>query len=173
MSSSSLIGEWGSGLWQDLGAPVNLSALTISGYATTPSTLGRLNNFIGTCYSGSGYTGYGTFDYDVSPDLTNAELAILDAMYRVSYYNSLSQATMGYGGDSIPWTSIAEGDTKAARVNAASIGAVYIKQASDAQNALKYLVNVYITNSQGGNVPRDVEYPDIQYPSWSRSYINQ
>ena len=171
MSSAPLIGEWSSGVWSDLGMPPNLSALTISGYATSPSTLGRLNNYIGTCYSGSGYSGYGSFDYDVVPDLSSNELAIVDAMYRVSYYNSLASNTMGYGGDSIPWVSIGEGDTKATRANAAAIGATYVKAALDAQNALKYLVNVYITQSQGGNTPRDVEYPDIVYPSWSSAYI--
>jgi hypothetical protein len=171
MSSSTLIGLWATGLWSDLGQPAQVSALTISGYATEPSTIGRLNNLISQCYSGSGYSGYGSFNYDVTPDYTPQELDIVGALYTVSYYNSLANNTMGYGGNSIPWTAIAEGDTKAARTNAASIGAVYAKQAQEAQMQLKYMVNVYINQTQGGNTPRDVEYWNAVCPTWSQGYI--
>lgn len=147
-----------------------VSALTISGYVCSPSTLGQLNTFIGTCYSGSGFSGPGTVDYDVVPDIDQQELAIIGQMYTVSYFNNLAQSTMGYGGDSIPYQSLAEGDTKMSRVNAASIGAVYLKSAMDATNNLKYMINVYIQQVQNGDKPRQVLYPNVVFPTWSNGY---
>jgi len=164
MSSSTEIGIWATGVWLDLGSPANISALTLSGYAIAPSTLGRLNNFIGACYSGSGWAGPGSVNYDVVPDLTDPELAIINAMYLVSYYNGLSQATMGAGGSTIPWQSLKEGDSTITRASAPAIGKTYADMAKDAMANLKYLVNVYINNSQGGNTPRSVNYLDIWTP---------
>lgn len=171
MSSSNLIGEWSSGYWQAIGSPSYVSALAISGYACTSSTLGQLNTFIGTCYNGSGFTGAPSFNYDVTPDITAQELALVGGLYAASYWDNLAQSTMGYGGDSIPWLAVAEGDTRATRVNAASIGATYMDRATQAQKDLRYMVNVYITQVAGGDTPRDVEYYTIWPATWSNSYI--
>lgn len=169
MSSSALIGLWATGTWIDLGSPSYLSALTISGYASVPNTLGMLNTYISTCYSGSGFTGFNSVNYDVVPDLTYQELALIDAMYRASYYNNLAQATMGGGGGAIPFSSIAEGDTKIAQ-NPAAIGLAYIGLAKDQQARLKYLVNVYLNQVQGADVPRQVLFPGVVGPLFSNAY---
>lgn len=173
MSCNVLVGNWASGVWTDLGQPPNVSSLTISGYAVSPNTLGRLNNFIGTCYSGSGYAGPGTVDYDVVPDLTDQELAIVGALYSVSYYNGLVQAAMGAGSaiaasmGGLPFVSLREGDSQIVRANPAAIGVAYANLAKEANSQLKYLVNVYIQNTLGGNTPRDVEYASLIYPTYN------
>lgn len=175
MSSSQEIGLWSTGLWIDLGQPSNISSLTISGYAVAPNTLGRLNNFIGTCYSGSGYAGPGTYNFDTVPDLTDQELAIIGAMYSVGYYNSLVQAAMGAGSavaasaGGLPWAMIKEGDSQISRPNIAAIGATYANLAKEATAQLKYLTNVYIANSQGGNTPRSVLY--LNPPIYNASFV--
>ena len=170
MDQADLIGIWSTGFWQnDLSAPTQLAASTISGYATQPSTLGRLNNLVSTCFSGSGYTGAGTTNYQASPPLTNTELVIIGTMFLVSYYNGLAFSTMGVGGSTIPWLNIAEGDSKIGRVNAASIGAQYKEMSKDAQNQLWQQANAY-RSSNGGNLGRDVEYLSIANPTWGPSF---
>lgn len=173
MSSSQLIGLFSTGLWIELGSPVQVSASTISGFAVAPSTLGTINSYLGTCYSGSGYAGPGTVNYDVSPDLGAEELGVIGAYYSISFWNNLAQSTMGYGSDSIPWQSIAEGDTRASRASAPAIGSVYAKLSQEANLRFKYLVNVYLQNSAGSTIPRDIEYLDIQYPTFSRGFMGQ
>lgn len=174
-SSSTLIGLWATGVWTvDLGMTSAVSALTISGFACQPSTLGMLNNLIGTCYSGSGYSGPGTVNYDVVPFIGKGELAILEQMYLVSYYNSLANATMGNGGlglGGLPPASLADGDTKISYQNAAAIGQSYIKQAQQSTMNMRFAVSAYLNNALGSNLPRSVSYPDIYYPIWGQDYI--
>lgn len=172
LEGAPLIGSWSSGVWLDLGSPSNTSASTISGYAIQPSTLGRLNDLIGTCYYGSGYTGVGTMDYQAAPPLTNTELSLIGLMYQVSFYNTLAMATMGMGGNTIPWTMIAEGDSRIARANPANIGKEYREMSRTAAEQLNYLVCAYRANVQGSSTPRSVDYPSIVGPEWGISYIS-
>ncbi len=170
MDDPTLIGQWATGIWLDLFQPTNTSPSTISGYAIQPSTLGKLNNLVQGCFSGSGYTGAGTTNYQIGPYVTNSELAIIEAMYRVSYYNNLAQATMGIGGATTPWTTIREGDSSISRANGATLGREYREIAKEAAAQLNYLVNTY-RSSQGGNIGRSVDYLSPSYPDWSASYV--
>lgn len=172
MACADLIGNWASGVWLvSLGSSPNVSALSISGFACQPSTIGTLNSLISTCYSGSGFTGAGTFNYDVVPDLTSTELSILELVFLTSYYNGLAQSTVGWGGsDGIPWVSVSEGDTRATRANAANISQTFFKMAQEATMRLKYMANVYIQQAQGSDAPRQVLYPSLSYPTFSASY---
>lgn len=169
-ASATLVGLWSTGIWTNvLGSPPNVSALTISGYAIMPATLGWLNDSTSSCFSGSGYAGPGTVNYDTVPDLTSDELALITELYLQSYYNGLAQATMGYGGDSIPWTNARDGDQSITRANPAAIGAVYAGLAAKARSNLNYLVTSYI-NNQGVYSPRQVLLPNLVYPTFSFAY---
>lgn len=173
VSGAALIGLWATGLWSALGSPATVSALTISGYATTPNTLGQLNTYIGTCYCGTGYTGYGTYDYDITPCISPQELAIIGGMYAVGYWNNLAQLTMGAGGygvGGLPVQSLGDGDTKIAYQNAAAIGQVYMGWADKALLQLNYNVGVYLNQVLGANVPRSIAFGNSFYPGWSFSF---
>lgn len=170
MDNNILLGQWAVGVWNDLGQPANVTATTISGYAIQPSTLGRLNDLIGSCYSGSGYTGGNTINFQIGPDISNTELGLIEKMYLVSYYNNLAQSTMGIGGSTIPWTRLREGDSSIDRANAANIGREYREMAKTANEQLYYMVNAYRSNSLGGNLGRSVDYPNIVYPTWTDTY---
>ncbi len=156
-----IIQVWASGVFDDLGQPANTSTSTISGYAVQVSTLGKLNNLLTTCFSGSGYTGAGSSNYQIGPSVTNTELAIINQMYLVSYFANLAQATMGIGGNTIPWLNLSEGDSKIGRVNAASIGAQYMAASKEANVQLQYLANAYRNGSAG--VARSVDYLNPSY----------
>ncbi len=103
MASNTLIGEWATGFWQDLGEPSNVSALNISGYAVQVNTLGTLNARLGTCFSG--VSGVGGGFYDASPDYTYAELSIVGLFYEIGWYNQLARANMGMSQDTLAWTN--------------------------------------------------------------------
>lgn len=165
-----LLAPWASGLWLDLGSPTNTTTSTISGYAVQVSTLGKLNNLIGSCFSGSGYTGAGSTNFQIGPDIGNTELSIISQLYLVSYYNNLAQATMGIGGSTIPWTSLAEGDSRIGRANVASIAKEYREMSRVVNDQLNYLVNAYRTNSAGSNIPRSVDYFNPPPGLWGDSY---
>lgn len=141
-SSNTLIGIWSSGLWQDIGSPDSISALTISGYAVQTSTLGKLNNLIGTCFSGSGWLGTG-LPFDVAPAYHNAELAIVEGLFRVGYYSQLATTMMGVSQATVGWTNLREGDSSISRANTAYLGKEYREMAKDAQLTLNYLANAY------------------------------
>lgn len=159
MDNNTFIGEWSLGVWTDLGSPSNVTATTISGYAIQPSTLGRLNSLAGTCFSGSGYTGGASSNFQIGPFVDQEVLGIIGQLYLVSYYNNLAQATMGVGNSTIPWTNLREGDSSIARVNAATIGAQYRQMSKDAYTELWNLVNAF-RGSQGGSIARSVDFPN-------------
>lgn len=177
MASATLIGLWASGVWQiDLGSTAYVSALTISGFACQPSTLGQLNVYLSTCYSGSGYSGPGTVSFDIVPDVGQEELSVVEMMYITSYYSSLANSTMGQGGDSVgglPFTTIRDdGGLTLQRANPAAIGVAYAGLAKQARDELYRRINGYVNNVQGANLPRSVSYPDLVYPIWSAGYVS-
>lgn len=160
---------WAQGVFSDMGSPANTSVSTISGYAVQPSTLGKLNNLAMTCFSGSGYAGTGTSSYQIGPYISNAELSLVAQMYLVSYYNNLAQASMGLGGNGIPWTRLRESDSSIERANPANLGKEYREMSRVAAEQLWALVSAY-RGSQGGSVGRDVEYLSIGYTNWGQGY---
>ena len=163
-----LLQVWAVGVFTDIGSPSNTSVSTISGYAVQPSTLGKLNNLVTTCFSGSGYAGTGTSNYQIGPFVTPSELSLIAQMYLVSYYNNLAQASLGIGGNGIPWTRIREADSSIERANPANLGKEYREMARTAAEQLWQLANAY-RGSQGGSIPRDVQYLSIE-PYGAGSY---
>lgn len=168
MASNVLIGDWSTGLWQDLGQPTSTSALSISGYATQPSTLGTLNARIGTCFSGARFMGTGVV-FDTIPDITYSQLAIVDAMYRVSFYSQLALANLGQGGDNTPFQTLKEGDSVIQLVNAANLGKEYREEAKDWMLNLNYLINAYLGQHQ---YSRSVDFFNPGSIAWSFPYGN-
>jgi len=171
LSGAPLIGEWSTGVWQNLGQPSSLSALTISGYASQPNTLGTLNSRLGTCFIGTGINGTG-YSYAAEPPLTSAELSIVEGLFLVSWYSQLAVTTMGVGGSTIPWQSLAEGDSKIARTSVVNIGKEYREMAKDARIRLDYLVGAYIDNSAPSAVVIDYLNPGYPYPYGGNSWYN-
>ncbi len=167
MSTSSIrIGNFSIGMWQDLGQPTDLAVTTISGWVTQPQTLGRLNNFIGTCYQATGYTGVCSYNYDVVPALTEQEFGILDKMYRVGHYQQLIKKCAGGGQKMVQ--SLSEGDSKISYVSAAALAKVYVEAEIQANKELNYQVNVYNQNSAGSTAPRSVDFYTIGTPGFDR-----
>lgn len=149
-----------------MGSPAGLSALTISGYASQPSTLGRLNDLIGTCYSGSGYMGTG-MPFDVSPPIYNSELAIIEGMIRANWYMQLATTMMGTSQTDIPWTNLREGDSQIGRANGWSLGKEYREMARQTIEQMNYLANAWSINR---SYARSVDYLNPGYPGIANPY---
>ena len=160
-TGSALIGIWATGLWSNLGSSPHLSALTISGYAVQPNTLGSINSRLGTAFVGTGAGGTGVA-YDAVPPLDNRELAIIEGLFLISWYNQLAFATMGAGGTSIPWSRIREGDESIERASPTSIGKEYREMSKEANLQLTYLTNAYLDNDRGTS--RSVDFLNPAYP---------
>lgn len=164
MSSVTGIGLFSSGLYLDLGSPTDLSVSSISGWVTQPQTIGKLNSYISTCFQPTGYTGAGSWNNDVTPDLGNEEYAILAAMYNVSYYNQLVRKLAGAGGTQRILQSTSEGDSKVTFVSNADLARIYIDNAKEATKTLNYLVNNYNVNIAENSAPRSVDHYTIAPP---------
>ena len=169
--SNVLIGIWSTGLWENLNSPPSISALSISGYAIQPSTIGSLNSRLGTCYSGSGWMGTGSI-FTVVPDLGNAEIAIIDALYHITFFNQMAIATMGFGGNTIPFLSLKEGDSTITQANPVNIGKEYREMVKDWNQYLNYLVTSYQYNQQGSAVPRNIQFLNPPAGAWAYPYGN-
>lgn len=156
--STEIIEQFSTGVWNDLGQPTDITVTSISGWVTQPQTLGKLNSYIGTCYQGTGYTGAGSWNYDVTPAITNTETAILNEMFQVSYYQQLIRKIAGAGGINRIVQNISEGDSKISYVSSAALAKVYTDNVIEANKRLNYLVNVYANEAAGANNPRSVDY---------------
>lgn len=172
MSSNTLIGEFSTGIWLNLGQPPTLSALTISGFVLQPNTLGSLNSRLSTCFSGTGYMGTGV-TFDTVPDITNRELAIVEGLFLISWYSQLAFATMGWGGTSIPWSRLREGDESIERASSVNIGKEYREMAKDARAYMEYLVGAYNDNDRGTSATVDYLNPAYPYGSNNAYWTNQ
>ena len=167
-TGSALIGIWATGVWSNLGTPTTLSALTISGYAVQPNTLGTLNSRLGTSFVGTGVGGTGAA-YDAVPPLENRELAIIEGIFLISWYNQLAFATMGAGNSSIPWSRIREGDESIERANPVNIGKEYREMSKEANLQLNYLIGAYLDNDRGTSASVDFLNPAYPY-SYNNAY---
>ena len=169
--STEIIGQFSTGVWNNLGQPTDITVTSISGWVTQPQTLGKLNSYIGTCFQGTGYTGANSWDYDVTPALTNTETAILDEMFQISYYQQLIRKIAGAGGVTRIIQGLSEGDSKISYVSSAALAKVYTENLVEANKRLNYAVNVYTNESAGANNPRSVDYYTL-LPQGSRYYDN-
>jgi hypothetical protein len=170
MSSSTNIGLFSSGVWINLGEPTDLAPTSISGWVVQEQTLGALNNRIGTCYTASGYTGAGSWNYDVSPDLSNTEFALLDSMFQITYYQQLIRKNSGAGGTKIV-QQLTEGDTKITYVSAADMIRALNDSLKEATKRLNYQVNEYVQNSLGGDFARSIDHYTMLQNGYGAVYV--
>ena len=153
------IGLFATGLWEDLGSPADISALSISGWVTQTNTLGTLNNLINQCYTGA----QGSY---VCPDLTNTEFAILGTMYTMRFYRNRANSLAGAGGTTPMWYTLKEGDSTISRANPSEMMKTFQSMSINAREGLDKMVSYYNKYSNGGTVPRSVNFYTLENPSY-------
>ena len=157
------IGVFASGVWQNIGSPTSLAAGSISGWVTQDQTLGKLNNLIGSCYSGiSGL---------VDPDIGREEQSILEQLFLVNFYRQEVQRVIGAGANL--WVRIHEGDSDLSRANPSTLAEIYERMQKDAQDNLLTLVNLYNRNSQNANRPQSIDFYNIEAPRAKGTYYGR
>lgn len=175
------VGQLASGVWDDLGQPINPSVTYISGWMGSDRGIGKLNAYLnqqflvdttgayaGVSYDAGGYSGiYQPGDF--YPAFGNIEAAIYAEVYKADYYekkirDSLNGILDG-GNDAGDWTALAEGDTKIERSNRSELLKTYRGHLQDTRVELQRLVGYYRQNLSD---PRAV---DISEPSISANRI--
>ncbi len=138
------LGLWATGIWMyGLNEPTNISALSLSGWATSSYVVGKVNSLLQVCHSGcSGY---------INPQYSFEELGVLEKMYMANYYGLLARTAVA--GNNL--VSTKDGDASITLANPASISKNFLEAAKEANLELNYLVNVYRGNDA---VPRSVNF---------------
>jgi hypothetical protein len=162
--SSSNIGIFAEGMYNDLGQPSGLTASAISGWAIQPNVLGKLNNLTNKCYYATGDTAMGiSYKYDVYPALTEKEFGLLDPLYRINYYQNLVRSIAGANGVTKIVQSISEGDQKITFANMTEMAKVYNESIKEETKRLNYLANAYEDNQKIASTVDYYYYRPAQY----------
>lgn len=142
------------GVWMDISSPDSTTVATISGQLVSDFYLGTLNVLLGTCYSGS------ESGACISPPLTNTEQSILGELYKVNYYGRLVAANAGAGGVR-QMVEVGEFDTRIRWASPNEVAKTYVMMQKDARIRLDNMVRDYFDLSLGGNVPRSIDFFNI------------
>lgn len=159
------VGTLASGVWDDMGQPLNPSVSYISGRLGSDRMLGKLNVLLNTSfcidatgtYSGQSYNaGAGTSGiYDVGdfyPAFGNTEQSIYTEIFKIQYYDTkIRDALNGIfdtsqSGVSIDWSELREGDTTIKRSNRNEVVKTYRGLQNDSSSNLEKLVAFYRSN---------------------------
>lgn len=134
-------------VYYDLGEPADYTLARLTAWFIDDSNLGKLNNLIGTTFSGVAYkddngiiTGYG-----ISPEPTNDQLAIYKLIFDCDFLKSqsrnLAKSSAMAGND---WTSLREGDSAITKINKNEISKNFRGLAQDCKIELDKAVKMYL-----------------------------
>lgn len=134
-------------VYYDLGEPVNYSPARLTSWFIDNSNLGKLNNLIGTTFSGVAYqnqeslvTGYG-----INPEPSNDQLAIYKMLFDYEYFKgearNIAKSSATKGSD---WTDLKEGDSTIKKINKNEISKNLRTMSRDAKEDLDKAVKMYL-----------------------------
>jgi hypothetical protein len=134
-------------VYYDLGEPIDYTPARLTAWFVDDSNLGKLNNLIGTHFSGVFYknsehiiTGYG-----INPEPDNNQLAIYKIMFDFEYFKNQARfATSSSLVEGEDWVSLGEGDSRVQRVNKNEIAKNYRALARDIKQDLDKAVKMYL-----------------------------
>jgi len=132
-------------IYNNLGAPSDVSISSIQTKLVSTGFLGRLNNSINTSYS--------IVSGDISPELGINEQSLYSQMYISEYYSRKINQIIG--GTDISWTSIGDGDSKITRSSQTEVAKVYKDLKKQADEEITRLTNAYRVNA---SEPSTVDY---------------
>jgi hypothetical protein len=134
-------------VYYDLGEPSDYTPARLTAWFIDDSNLGKLNNLIGTSFSGVAYrnnngmiTGYG-----VSPEPNNDQLAIYKMIFDCDYLKiqsrNLAKSSATIGND---WTDLREGDSSIKKINKNEISKNFRGLAQDCKAELDKAAKMYL-----------------------------
>jgi hypothetical protein len=134
-------------VYSDLGEPIDYAPARITGWFVDNSNLGKLNNLIGTHFSGVCYennqgmvTGYG-----IDPEPNNDQLAIYKMIFDCDFFKNQARNTarsaVTIGND---WTNLKEGDSSITKINKNEISKNFRIMNKDCEIELMKKVKMYL-----------------------------
>lgn len=134
-------------IYNELGEPADYSSQKISAWVLDNANLGKLNNLIGTCFSGVTYTNDcgNITGYGIEPAIRNDQLAVYKMLFDYEYFKgearnmAKSSATMGND-----WTELREGDSSIKKINKNEISKNFRTLSRDAKEDLDKAVKLYL-----------------------------
>ena len=134
-------------IYNELGEPADYSFQKISAWILDNSNLGKLNNLIGTCFSGVSYTNDcgNITGYGIEPAIRNDQLAIYKMLFDYEYFKNearnIAKSSITIGSD---WTKLQEGDSSITKINKNDISKNFRALAKDAREDLDKAVKLYL-----------------------------
>jgi hypothetical protein len=141
------IAEFVNGVYNDLGNPSDYTTERITAWFLDNANIGKLNNSIGTDFSGIAYTNDcgNITGYGIEPAMRNDQLAIFKQLFEVEYYASQAQnfarSAAAKGSD---WINLREADSSITRVNPNEIAKTFRAFYNDSYKTLKDSIKMYL-----------------------------
>lgn len=132
-------------IFNNLGAPSDLTISSIQTKLVSAGFIGKLNNAISTSYS--------IVSGDISPELGVNEQAIYSQMYMSEYYARKISAI--FSGTDINWTTIKEGDSAIVRTSQSEVAKVFKDLKKQTDEELQKLISTYRVNA---SAPSTIDY---------------
>jgi hypothetical protein len=135
-------------VYEEIGEAAGYSLEYLAYWFSENANLGRLNSFIGTCYSGSYITGeYGELtSYSIEPSIGYEELSIYQKIFELDFYNK--QARNINRGHSIylesNYKDLKDGDSSILKISKKEVVKNYKSIAKICKSEIDKLVNSYL-----------------------------
>lgn len=185
MINSDFLGSLAYSLWLQIGMPSDISYQSISGYFCSNETVGQLNNLTAGCWCPSGFTGVGSWNFDIwgpfssnSGKLYATEGELLGKMYLINYYSNQINKFIGGGTfisgvntQNLPVTMLKEGDSVIQYMDPAKAAAILKTLRDEAVKDLRYAANTYNQNSQGASTPLTNAFYNIAFTSFNGPWV--
>lgn len=135
------------GVYNDLGSPDDYNQEKIAAWILDNANLGKLNNLIGTCFSGVAYTNDcgNVTGYGIAPAIKNDQLAVYKMLFDYEYFRNearnVAKSSATKGSD---WTDLKEGDSTIKKINKNEISKNLRTMSRDAKEDLDKAVKMYL-----------------------------
>ncbi len=147
MNCQDYLTQFVTNVYYDLGEPIDYTPARLTSWFVDSSNLGKLNNLIGTSFSGVAYkneqniiTGYG-----INPEPNNDQLSIYKMVFDCDYLKiqsrNLAKSSATIGSD---WTNLREGDSTITKINKNEISKNFRALAQDCKAELDKAVKMYL-----------------------------
>jgi hypothetical protein len=134
-------------IYNELGEPSDYSPQKISAWVLDNANLGKLNNLIGTYFSGVSYTNDcgNITGYGIEPAVRNDQLAVYKMLFDYEYFKgearNIAKSSTTMGSD---WTNLREGDSSITKINKNEISKNFRALSRDAKEDLDKAVKMYL-----------------------------
>ncbi len=147
MNCQNYLTQFITNVYYDLGEPIDYTPTRLTAWFVDNSNLGKLNNLIGTHFSGVAYTNSENIitGYGINPEPNNDQLSIYKLIFDCNFLKNqsrhLAKSSATIGND---WTTLKEGDSTITKINKNEISKNFRGLSQDCQAELDKAVKMYL-----------------------------